>query len=98
MNQKSGGKFFSGFFWGAVLGGASAYVLSTKRGREVVKELISEGVNRLEDAAAPKKENIEKIISPIMEEEVVVEKEAGSVSDEEKGDSKKRFFKKAAKK
>lgn len=52
-NHHKGGKFLDGFFWGAVLGGGAAYVLSTKKGRDIVKELIQEGVNVLENMAAP---------------------------------------------
>lgn len=52
-NHNKGGKFLDGFFWGAVLGGGAAYVLSTKKGRDIVKELIQEGVNVLENMAAP---------------------------------------------
>ncbi len=97
-HQKTGGKFFNGFFWGAILGGGAAYILSTKRGREAVKELISEGIGRVEDATAPKKESLEKIITPVMEEEIVIEQGITSPSAEERAEAKRRFFKKAAKK
>ncbi len=47
-HEKKGGNFFNGFFWGAVLGGGFAYLLSTKRGRDLLKDLISDGVDMLD--------------------------------------------------
>lgn len=47
------GKFLDGFFWGAAIGGGVAYILSTKKGRDVVRGLIQEGVNALENFVIP---------------------------------------------
>ncbi|MBP9814826.1 MAG: YtxH domain-containing protein [Candidatus Levybacteria bacterium] len=47
-HEKKGGNFFNGFFWGAVLGGGFAYLLSTKKGRDLLKDLISDGVDMLD--------------------------------------------------
>ncbi len=101
MQEKKGGKFFNGFFWGAALGGGAAYVLSTKKGRDTVKELISQGIDMLEDAVASKVAKVEEMVSPVLDvEEEVIKKEPIPASPEpaEKADPTKRFFKKAAKK
>lgn len=101
MQEKKGSKFFNGFFWGAVLGGGAAYVLSTKKGRATVKELLSQGLDMLEDKAASKVAQVEKMVSPVpnvVEEMTIEETLTASPEIKEKADSTKRFFKKAVKK
>lgn len=66
-HHKKGGKFLDGFFWGAVLGGGFAYLLSTKRGRELLKDLASDGMNMLDDLTA-EPEMAEEELSPLPDE------------------------------
>lgn len=94
--DKKGGNFFSGLLWGAALGGGTAYVLSTKRGRDLLKELVHDGLDLLEKDMGSQKKAIEKVLSPIREEEIVSETELAS--GEKIAADKKRFFKKDSKK
>lgn len=66
-HHKKGGKFLDGFFWGAVLGGGLASLLSTKRGRELLKDLASDGMNMLDDLTA-EPEMAEEELSPFPNE------------------------------
>lgn len=99
MQEKKGSKFFSGMFWGAVLGGGAAYVLSSKKRRDIAKDIINQGVDLLERAAAPTKAEVEKIISPISSEsdEFADGKEVVKPSESKIKTESKRFFKKAVK-
>lgn len=97
MEKKSGGHFFNGFFWGAALGGGFAYILSTKRGRELLKDLVQDGLDMLDDLTL-EPEVAEEELSPI--EENAANKPADvplmehSVSAEKQSEQpvKKRFF------
>lgn len=100
--KKHNGRFSEGFFWGAVIGGAAAYVLSHKKGREFIKELFQDGVDFLEEKAEKTVEQevfIEQ--DPGMDEEIVeVHPKNYEKIEEEKelsAPQKKRFFKKASK-
>lgn len=97
--EKKGGKFFNGLLWGAALGGGAAYLLSNKRGRDLLKDLLHDGVDLLEKDLAPKKKAIEKVLAPEMHEEAIIESAPqDSESEEQTSADKKRFFKKATKK
>lgn len=98
--QKSGGKFFSGLLWGAALGGGAAYVLSTKRGRDLLKELVHDGLDLLEKEVAPQKKAVKEILNPMMEEEIVPKTVSKVVAkhDDKIPEDKKIFFKKVSKK
>lgn len=96
---KKGGHFFNGFFWGAVIGGGFAYLLSTKRGRDLLKELTQDGIDMLDNATTP--ENAEIVSEPEVYEEIVEEasQESPKVipqdsAERRKEPSKKRFFRK----
>lgn len=107
--EKKQGKFFDGFFFGAVLGGGVAYVLSTKKGRDFVKELIQDGADLLESVTEPEPEVYEE--TPEASQEVMISETAPVVSNkpqtehtaaprvnhEKKASEKSRFFKKAPK-
>lgn len=98
--EKSGGKFFNGLLWGAAIGGAAAYVLSTKRGRDAVKELLHEGFDALEGVAAEKVEKVKKAVNPVMQDEEFVDSASEMPQKEAKDEasasaSKKHFFKKS---
>lgn len=108
--KKHHGRFTEGFFWGAVIGGAAAYVLSHKKGRDFLKELFQDGVDFLEEKA-------EKVtVDEVLEEQAMLEEPLEEpivevhVKDYEKIEEpdvkeeapkqqspKKRFFKKAQK-
>lgn len=107
--KKHHNRFVEGFFWGAVIGGAATYVLSHKKGRELVKELFQDAVDFLEERVEQASDN-EILIEEEMQEdpsedvpvEVHVKDYEKSVSD--KGElphsspiQKKRFFKKSQK-
>ncbi len=106
MHQdKKGGHFINGFFWGAVLGGGFAYLISTKRGREFLKDLVQDGMDMLEEATMPEQEEvIEKPIiaepsTSVSEENVIEEPESVSHVQSKKVDpARKRFFRKAPRK
>lgn len=103
-HEKKGGHFFNGFFWGAALGGGVAYLLSTKRGRDILKELFADGLDMLENATTP--DDVEEFApagEDLVEEEVqmtpkeveaqtALEPEVEPVRKTEPA-SKKRFFK-----
>lgn len=102
-HEKKGGNFFNGFFWGAVLGGGFAYLLSTKRGRDLLKDLISDGVDML-DGLTQEPEIAEEEQYAATEEPFIVEEQddAGAPAVEAKQHAqretssplvKKRFFK-----
>lgn len=100
--KKHHNRFSEGFFWGAVIGGATAYVLSHKKGREFIKELFQDGIDFLEEKA---EKAIEKEVfieqDPAMEDEEIVEvhtKDYEKIEEDvPKSMPKKRFFKKASK-
>lgn len=98
--EKSGGKFFNGLLWGTVIGGVAAYVLSTKKGRDTVKELLHEGFDALEGVAAEKVEKVKKAVNPIMQDDEIMETASEMPQKEVKDEtststSKKHFFKKS---
>lgn len=101
--KKHNGRFSEGFFWGAIIGGAAAYVLSHKKGRELIKELFQDGMDFLEEKA---EKVVEKEVfieqDPGMMEEEIIEvhpKNYEKIEEEDmpKPAPKKRFFKKASK-
>lgn len=102
MNEeKKGSKFFNGLLWGAALGGGAAYVLSNKRGCDLVKELIKDGVDLLEKDLGPQKKAATDAINPIIEEEVILAAATQEQLPEEEVNisvDKKRLFKKVTKK
>lgn len=69
QNNKKGGHFFNGFFWGAVIGGGLAYLLSTKKGRDLLKELTQDGIDMLDNATNPEK--VEIVSEPEVYEEIM---------------------------
>lgn len=110
MHDKKQGKFMEGFFWGGLIGGGFAYLLSTQKGRDFLKDIIQSGVDMLDSATMPQEESLND--TPIVEE-IVVEQalEAPSVQapvepkvvashprQEETEVKKTRFFKKSPKK
>ena len=106
MHQdKKGGHFINGFFWGAVLGGGFAYLVSTKKGRALLKDLFQDGMDMLEEATMPDQEEImeapivtEPSVSTV-EEKAVEEPEPASNEQSKKVESpRKRFFRKASRK
>lgn len=105
MNEKKQGKFLDGFFWGTVIGGGLSYLLSTKKGRDFLKDVIQNGMDALENATVPEPETLED--EPIIEqekrvEEVIVSSPAKPITHqpqtEEQEVKKTRFFKKSSKK
>lgn len=66
MDNKHENKFGSGFLWGAIIGGTLVLLVSTKKGRKVLRELADVGLDTIENAAQVG--NLEE-----MEEEMVGE-------------------------
>lgn len=99
--DKKGGHFFNGFFWGAMIGGGVAYLLSTKKGRNLLGELVQDGINMLDTATTP--DGIEIASEPetyeeIIEEPAIQEPPKSSPSEFKKEAPRKRFFRKVVKK
>lgn len=42
--ENNNGKFMSGFIWGAIIGGGLVFLLSTKKGKKILKMLSVEGL------------------------------------------------------
>ncbi len=63
MNNGSGGgnRFFEGFLWGAIIGGAVVYFLSTKGGKKILKTLTEEGLGNLADLMEEGVEEYEEV-------------------------------------
>lgn len=53
-NNHQGKGFASGFFWGLIIGGGIVALLITKRGREVLRELLDHILSSLEEMVEPK--------------------------------------------
>ncbi len=45
--KQSGGKFISGFFWGAVIGAGVVVFLKTQKGKDILKKFSDEGLDQL---------------------------------------------------
>lgn len=98
--QKKGGHFFNGFLWGAAIGGGLAYLLSTKKGRDLLKNLAQDSLDMLDDLTA--EPETEEELSPIIDEDAIQEnvQEDTTSSENQSSDgkksevtTKKRFFK-----
>lgn len=106
MNEKKQGKFLDGFFWGAVIGGGLSYLLSTKKGRDFLKDIIQNGMDVLENATAPEPEMFPD--EQVVEQDIRVEKDTvlhpskpvvHNVQTQQEQEGKRaRFFKKSPKK
>lgn len=46
-NNNSGNKFFSGFLWGAIIGGGLVFLLSTKKGKKLLQLISDKGLEGL---------------------------------------------------
>lgn len=95
--KKHGGHFFNGFFWGAALGGSFAYVLSTKRGRDLIKDLFQDGLDMLDDLTMEPEmaeEELSMLAEPMVEQPVTTQTvEQGAVHEKKlEQPAKKRFF------
>lgn len=44
MNNHNGPGFMAGFMWGIILGGGAAFLLGTKRGKNILKALSEGGL------------------------------------------------------
>ena len=86
-----------GFTWGMIVGGAVVLMLTTKKGREILKELTEGGIDGLEEYIDVEK--IKALTSEFTDEDSVEESRETSknpVSTEKKVFKKrKRFFRKS---
>ena len=48
-NGNHGNKFFEGFIWGAIIGGAIVFLMGTKKGKKLLKAIADEGVGNFAD-------------------------------------------------
>jgi hypothetical protein len=89
------------FTWGMIVGGALVFMLSTKKGREIIKELTEDGIEGIEDFIDIEK--IKELTREFDDEPEVVEKKTTkrAVSDEpadtQKTKKKPRLFRRARK-
>ncbi len=90
-NGNHGNKFFEGFIWGAIIGGAIVFLMGTKKGKKLLKAITQEGVGNLADI-------IDEGIDEDEFEDEVIEKPSGNgvstdkIVREEKPSVRKRFF------
>ncbi|HRN96773.1 MAG TPA: hypothetical protein PLD54_04975 [Candidatus Levybacteria bacterium] len=86
-----------GFTWGMIVGGAVVLMLTTKKGREILKELTEGGIDGLEEYIDVEK--IKALTSEFTDEDSIEESGEASktpVSAEKKVSKKrKRFFRKS---
>ncbi|MGE5042435.1 MAG: YtxH domain-containing protein [Candidatus Levyibacteriota bacterium] len=73
------------FLLGLIIGGALTYLVATERGREILKELFDEGMEKVQEMTSPEPEEEPGVYND--------EPEAETAGDPEEKDSKKRFFK-----
>lgn len=95
-------KHSHGFTWGMIVGGAVVLMLTTKKGREILKELAEGGIDGLEEYVDLEK--IKALTSEFTDDDgVVSEKKSRKVVDEEapelvetkKVSKRKRFFRRS---
>ncbi len=72
----------SAFFWGLIIGALLATLLTTKKGRQILHDIIELGLELIEEFIADKKEKVIKQVEKI-EEVVVEDKVDEQVSEEE---------------
>lgn len=71
MDNNHGRHNSNGFLLGLLLGAGIALLISTKKGRNIIKEITENGIDALEDVVAPGElkdllnEDLEEEISPI---------------------------------
>ena len=58
-DKQHGGNFVNGFMWGAAVGGSVSFILSHKKGRELLKGISENGVEALRGVFDP--DNIDEI-------------------------------------
>jgi len=102
MNNNNGSKFFDGFLWGAIIGGAVVYFLSTKGGKKILKALTEEGLGNLADLMEEGVEEYEEVGEEPSSAKATEDKEEAEPSGngvteektakEEKPTIRKRFF------
>lgn len=99
-NNHHGNKFFEGFMWGLIIGGAIVFVLGTKKGKKLFKALTEGGIESLSDIIeeADLGEDYEEIDDDEEVEEKVsngngIEK-SDKIIKEVKPSVRKRFFRK----
>lgn len=89
-NGNHGNKFFEGFIWGAIIGGAIVFLMGTKKGKKLLKAITQEGVGSLADI-------IDEGMDEDEFEDEEIEKSSGNgttdkIVKEEKPSVRKRFF------
>lgn len=92
MQDKKEGKSGGGFLWGAVIGGALTYLITTERGREILKELFNEGIDIVSDMTSPEPEEDPGVYN---EEAITVTPEGeteAATEDTKEEHRRKRFF------
>jgi TFIIF-interacting CTD phosphatase-like protein len=58
-DKEHGGNFVNGFMWGAIVGGGISFVLSHKKGRELLRDISENGVEALRGVLDP--DNIDEL-------------------------------------
>lgn len=86
--EKNDNKFMTGFLWGVIIGGVCVYLLSTKKGKNILKELSDNGFDLLEQVG----EDVNEFDSSNQGEKPLPKSEVG-VSSESGSGLGRRFFK-----
>lgn len=91
MQDKKESKSSNNFLFGMIIGGALTYLIATERGREILKELFNEGMEKVQEMTSPEPEEEPGVYNDEPQEETSEAVEGSP--DEKQDDSKKRFFK-----
>lgn len=93
--QKSGGGFFNGFLWGAVLGAGVVFLVGTKRGKKLLNTLTQEGLEGVSELSDVMDDlsNDKDYEESVSDAEVQPEKENSSSNGSGFKNNTRRFFK-----
>ena len=104
MNNNHSNRFFDGFLWGAIIGGGLVFLLSTKKGKKILKTITEEGVEGLSeileaqmdegDLEEELEEGKESPEEPVLKGNGVSKNSQSKESQEEVKSPRKRFFRK----
>ena len=59
-SNNGGGKFLNGFLLGALIGGGLVFLLSTKKGKKIVKSFSENGLDNISKMLNPQDDNVEE--------------------------------------
>jgi len=83
-NNNGGNKFLSGFLLGALIGGGAVFLLSSKKGKEILKILSEEGLDKISDLLQEQEDTMEDGFEEDEVSSVNGESEDNTVKEEKK--------------